>query len=62
MAANTAYADFPRLAALHAGDGFLPKRWHNLLHMQTALLLRFGLLGLRNIIITEVPYHIGEDR
>ena len=26
MAANTAYADFPRLAALHAGDGFLPKQ------------------------------------
>jgi amino acid transporter len=26
MAANTAFADFPRLAALHAADGFLP-RW-----------------------------------
>lgn len=26
MAANTAYADFPRLGALHAGDGFLPKQ------------------------------------
>ncbi|HUN23366.1 MAG TPA: APC family permease [Anaerolineales bacterium] len=26
MAANTAYADFPRLAALHAGDGFLPRQ------------------------------------
>jgi amino acid transporter len=26
MAANTSFADFPRLAALHAGDGFLP-RW-----------------------------------
>ena len=26
MAANTAFADFPRLAALHAGDGFLPKQ------------------------------------
>ncbi|MFN8474811.1 MAG: APC family permease [Anaerolineae bacterium] len=25
MAANTSFADFPRLAALHAGDGFLPK-------------------------------------
>jgi len=24
MAANTSFADFPRLAALHAGDGFLP--------------------------------------
>ncbi len=26
VAANTAYADFPRLAALHAADGFLPKQ------------------------------------
>jgi amino acid transporter len=26
VAANTAYADFPRLAALHATDGFLPKQ------------------------------------
>ncbi len=27
VAANTAYADFPRLAALQAGDGFLPKQF-----------------------------------
>lgn len=26
MAANTSFADFPRLAALHAGDGFLPRQ------------------------------------
>ncbi len=26
MAANPAFADFPRLGALHAGDGFLPKQ------------------------------------
>lgn len=26
MAANTAYADFPRLCALQAGDGFLPRQ------------------------------------
>ncbi len=26
MAANTAYADFPRLSALQAGDGFLPRQ------------------------------------
>jgi len=26
LAANTSYADFPRLGALHAGDGFLPKQ------------------------------------
>jgi amino acid transporter len=28
MAANTSFADFPRLAALHAGDGFLPPAHH----------------------------------
>jgi amino acid transporter len=27
MAANTAFADFPRLSALHAGDGFLPRQF-----------------------------------
>jgi hypothetical protein len=27
MAANTSFADFPRLAALHAGDGFLPRQF-----------------------------------
>jgi hypothetical protein len=26
MAANTAFADFPRLGALHAADGFLPRQ------------------------------------
>jgi amino acid transporter len=26
MAANTAYADFPRLSAIQAGDGFLPRQ------------------------------------
>jgi hypothetical protein len=26
MAAHTAFADFPRLGALHAGDGFLPRQ------------------------------------
>jgi hypothetical protein len=39
---------------------FVPnKSWHNLLHMQTALFLQIGLLGLRDIVITEVPYHVG---
>ena len=28
MAANTAFADFPRLGALAAGDGFLPRQLH----------------------------------
>lgn len=27
MAANTAFADFPRLGALHANDGFLPRQF-----------------------------------
>ncbi len=26
LAANTSFADFPRLSALHAGDGFLPRQ------------------------------------
>jgi amino acid transporter len=39
---------------------FVPnKPWHNLLHMQTAFFLQIGLLGLPDIVITEVPYHVG---
>jgi amino acid transporter len=38
---------------------FVPaKRWHNLLHTQTATFLRFALLAERGIVITEVPYHV----
>ncbi|HBI25123.1 MAG TPA: hypothetical protein DDX84_13220 [Nitrospiraceae bacterium] len=41
---------------------FVPvKRWHSLLHMQTAFFLQIGLLGLRDIIITEVPYHVSKE-
>lgn len=41
---------------------FMPEKWwHSLLHMNTALFLRIELLGLRNIVITEVPYHIQDD-
>jgi len=29
LAANTAFADFPRLAALHAADGYLPRQLMN---------------------------------
>ncbi|HRE28057.1 MAG TPA: APC family permease [Anaerolineales bacterium] len=37
---------------------FLPEKpWQNILHMQTVFFLRMGLLGLRNIVIIEVPYH-----
>jgi amino acid transporter len=41
---------------------FVPaKAWHNLLHMQTAFFLQIGLLGLGNIVITEVPYRVSEE-
>ncbi len=30
LAANTSFADFPRLASLHAGDGFLPRQFTQL--------------------------------
>jgi len=41
---------------------FVPvKKWHSLLHMQTAFFLQIGLLGLRDIIITEVPYHVNKE-
>jgi len=38
---------------------FIPKHWWtNFLHMRTADTLRKALLNRRNIVITEVPYHI----
>ncbi|HRE28294.1 MAG TPA: hypothetical protein PK954_16755 [Anaerolineales bacterium] len=43
MAANTAYADFPRLAALHAGDGFLPKQ---LTYRGSRLVFSYGIIVL----------------
>jgi amino acid transporter len=39
---------------------FVPKRrWHNLLHAQTALVLRLALLMQPGIVITSVPYQVG---
>jgi amino acid transporter len=39
---------------------FVPKRWiHNLLHTQTAMMLRLVLLFRRGVIITDVPYKEG---
>ncbi len=36
---------------------FMPKKpWHNLLHTQTAFLLRMALLFKPGIVIVEVPY------
>lgn len=43
MAANTSYADFPRLAALHAGDGFLPRQ---LTYRGSRLVFSWGIMAL----------------
>ena len=38
---------------------FVPRRaWHNLLHMQTALVLRVVLLFKPGIVVIDVPYHV----
>jgi amino acid transporter len=39
---------------------FVPKHWwNNLLHTQTAILLRLVLLFKPGIVVTDVPYHVG---
>ena len=41
---------------------FVPeKRWHNLLHAQTGMLLRLALMFEPGIVITNVPYQVGEN-
>jgi hypothetical protein len=38
---------------------FVPeRRWHNLLHAQTAIVLRFALLFESGVVITSVPYQV----
>jgi amino acid transporter len=38
---------------------FVPKKWwHNLLHNQSALLLRAWLIRNKDVVITTVPYHL----
>jgi amino acid transporter len=38
---------------------FIPARWwQNLLHNQTALLIKGALLFRKNVIVTDVPYHL----
>jgi amino acid transporter len=51
MAANTSYADFPRLAALHAGDGFLPRQ---LTYRGSRLVFSWGITGLAFLAIVLV--------
>jgi amino acid transporter len=43
MAANTSFADFPRLGALHAGDGFLPRQ---LTYRGSRLVFSYGIIAL----------------
>lgn len=59
--------DYINLIAQHQPRGlitivvpqFVPKqRWHNLLHTQTALLLRLALLFKRDVVVIDVPYHV----
>jgi amino acid transporter len=39
---------------------FVPRRrWHNVLHAQTALMLRLALIAEPDIVITSVPYQVG---
>jgi amino acid transporter len=46
MAANTSYADFPRLGALHAADGFLPKQ---LTFRGRRLVFSWGIITLAGV-------------
>lgn len=51
MAANTSYADFPRLCALHAGDGFLPRQ---LTFRGSRLVFSWGIMALAAASISLV--------
>ncbi len=46
MAANTSFADFPRLAALQAADGFLPRQ---LTYRGSRLVFSWGIIGLAGL-------------
>jgi len=42
---------------------FVPRKaWHNLLHAQTAVMLRLALIFEPGIVITSVPYQVGHDQ
>jgi amino acid transporter len=51
LAANTAFADFPRLGALHAGDGFLPRQ---LTYRGSRLVYSRGIAALAVIAIALI--------
>jgi amino acid transporter len=50
LAANTSFADFPRLASFHAGDSFMPrqltKRGHRLVFSNGIIFLAVAAIGL----------------
>jgi len=42
---------------------FVPAHWwHKVLHMNTASVLRQRLLNQRDIVVMEVPYHMGDEK
>jgi hypothetical protein len=42
---------------------FIPsKRWHNALHMRTADVLRQELLSKHGVVVTDVPYHVHDEK
>ncbi len=42
---------------------FMPsKRWHKALHMRTADVLRQELLSKHGVVVTDVPYHVHEEK
>jgi hypothetical protein len=42
---------------------FMPsKRWHYALHMRTAEVLRRELLSKHGVVVTDVPYHVHEEK
>ncbi|MEN6524671.1 MAG: APC family permease, partial [Anaerolineaceae bacterium] len=53
MAANTAFADFPRLGALHAVDGFLPRQFA---FRGSRLVYSYGIVALAVIASLLVIY------
>lgn len=57
MAANTSYADFPRLAALHAGDGFLPRQ---LTFRGSRLVYSYGIMALGGLAMLLVIFFRAE--
>ncbi len=60
MAANTSYADFPRLCALHAGDGFLPRQ---LTYRGSRLVFSWGIVALASVsCLLVVVFHADVSR